>query len=47
LAKLAIKVTAVDFIESYVEKNRELNGHNTHVNFIAADVMELELPNNG
>ncbi|ODM86524.1 Phosphomethylethanolamine N-methyltransferase [Orchesella cincta] len=46
LAKLAKKVTAVDFIESYVEKNREVNGHFKNVSFEAADVMELELTDN-
>lgn len=46
LAKVAKRVTAVDFIQSYVEKNQETNGHNSHVNFMTADVTELELPNN-
>ena len=41
---MATHVTAVDFIEAYVEKNKEINGHHKHLKFLAADVMELELP---
>jgi len=43
LVKVAKKVTAIDFIDAYVEENRKSNGHHAHANFMAADVMELEL----
>ncbi|CAN9515035.1 unnamed protein product [Ophioblennius macclurei] len=41
----AAHVTAVDFMESFVEKNRENNGHHSNVTFIQADVTTLEIPN--
>lgn len=37
-------VTAVDFMESFVEKNKENNGHHSNVTFIQADVTKLEIP---
>jgi len=43
LAKIAKSVTAVDFIEAYVEENRIANGHLPHVKFLTADVTELEI----
>ena len=30
-------------MESYVQRNRERNGHHQHVRFLQADVTELEL----
>lgn len=39
-------VTAVDFMESFVQKNRENNGHYSNVSFIQADVTKLEIPKN-
>lgn len=40
----AAHVTAVDFMQSFVEKNRENNGHHSNVNFIQADVTKLDIP---
>lgn len=37
-------ITTVDFMQDYVEKNRKRNGHHAHVEFLRADVTELELP---
>lgn len=39
-------VTAVDFMESFVEKNRQENGHHSNVTFVQADVTKLEVPQN-
>ncbi|XP_076015723.1 phosphoethanolamine methyltransferase isoform X2 [Genypterus blacodes] len=39
-------VTAVDFMESFVQKNREENGHHSNAAFIQADVTKLDVPNN-
>nr|CAG4649628.1 EOG090X0C0Q [Scapholeberis mucronata] len=44
LAGQTSQLTTVDFIEDYVEKNRQRNGHHTHVDFLRADVTELEFP---
>ncbi|XP_072423701.1 phosphoethanolamine methyltransferase, partial [Chiloscyllium punctatum] len=46
LAKRAGHVTAVDFMERFVAKNRELNGHHVNVSFLQADITQLELPRN-
>uniref|UniRef100_A0A8C5GVR6 phosphoethanolamine N-methyltransferase n=1 Tax=Gouania willdenowi TaxID=441366 RepID=A0A8C5GVR6_GOUWI len=43
---MAEHVTAVDFMESFVEKNKENNGHHNNATFIQADVTKLEIPNN-
>ncbi|XP_024919003.1 phosphoethanolamine methyltransferase isoform X2 [Cynoglossus semilaevis] len=40
----AAHVTAVDFMESFIEKNREVNGHHKNVTFLHADVTKLEIP---
>nr|XP_033812629.1 phosphomethylethanolamine N-methyltransferase-like [Geotrypetes seraphini] len=45
LAKLANHVTAVDFMHSFLEKNKEENGHRDNITFLQADVATLELPN--
>ncbi|KAM9849925.1 phosphoethanolamine methyltransferase [Aulostomus maculatus] len=45
LAK-AEHVTAVDFMESFVEKNRQINGHHSNVTVIQADVTKMEVPPN-
>jgi len=37
-------VTAVDFMEKFVEKNREENGHLGNAEFIQADVTKLDFP---
>lgn len=39
-------VTAVDFMENFVEKNRRNNGHHSNVTFIQSDVTKLEIPKN-
>ncbi|KAM3612427.1 uncharacterized protein V6R79_008077 [Siganus canaliculatus] len=39
-------VTAVDFMESFVEKNRQNNGHHSNVTFIQADVTKMDVPKN-
>lgn len=46
LASRAKHVTAIDFMENYISKNIEANGHLSNVSFMTADVTELELPNN-
>ncbi|KAK2150774.1 hypothetical protein LSH36_390g02124 [Paralvinella palmiformis] len=35
---------AVDFMQSFVEKNRQLNSHHVNIKFIQADVLKLGLP---
>ncbi|XP_061756323.1 phosphoethanolamine methyltransferase isoform X1 [Nerophis ophidion] len=42
----AAHVTAVDFMESFVEKNRQNNGHHSNVTFLQADVTKLQMPQN-
>lgn len=42
----AAHVTAVDFMESFVERNRQDNGHHSNVTFIQADVTKLDVPKN-
>jgi len=44
LAKKAASVMAVDFMQSFVEKNRQLNSHHVNIKFIQADVLKLGLP---
>ena len=39
-------MTAVDFMESFTQKNRDLNGHHENVSFIQADVLNLDVPDN-
>lgn len=39
-------VTAVDFMENFVEKNRQDNGHHGNASFLQADVTKLEFPLN-
>lgn len=40
----AAHVTAVDFMESFVQKNRENNGHHSNVTIVQADVTKLDFP---
>ncbi|XP_061582298.1 phosphoethanolamine methyltransferase isoform X2 [Cololabis saira] len=40
----AAHVTAVDFMESFVEKNRQQNGHHSNVTFLQADVTKMDIP---
>ncbi len=42
-AEKAKKVITVDFIERFVDKNRECNGHHKNIEFICDDVTKLEL----
>nr|XP_057918790.1 phosphoethanolamine methyltransferase isoform X2 [Doryrhamphus excisus] len=42
----AAHVTAVDFMESFVEKNQQSNGHHGNVTFLQADVTKMEVPPN-
>ncbi|XP_019739480.1 phosphoethanolamine methyltransferase isoform X3 [Hippocampus comes] len=46
LLKRADHVTAVDFMENFVEKNRQSNGHHKNVTFLQADVTKLDFPPN-
>lgn len=39
-------VMAVDFMESFVEKNRRDNGHHSNGTFIQADVTKMDIPQN-
>ncbi|KAG8563597.1 hypothetical protein GDO81_016148 [Engystomops pustulosus] len=45
LAKLASQVTAVDFMQNFIDKNREDNGYRGNITFLQADVTLLDLPN--
>ncbi|XP_054890676.1 phosphoethanolamine methyltransferase isoform X1 [Poeciliopsis prolifica] len=40
----AAHVTAVDFMQSFVDKNRQSNGHHSNVSFVQADVTKLDIP---
>lgn len=44
LAAKARSVMAIDFMEAFIEKNREVNNHYGNVVFKQADVTKLELP---
>lgn len=46
IAKLANQVTAVDFMQNFLDKNREDNGYRGNITFLQADVTHLELPDN-
>lgn len=46
LLTLASHVTAVDFMESFVEKNRQDNSHYSNASFLQADVTKLDFPKN-
>ncbi|KAJ8255283.1 hypothetical protein GJAV_G00203130 [Gymnothorax javanicus] len=46
LAQHADHVTAVDFMEKFVEKNKQENGHHRNVSFIQADVTQLNFSKN-
>ncbi|XP_077977019.1 uncharacterized protein LOC144432630 [Glandiceps talaboti] len=43
-AERAAHVTAVDFMEIFVDKNKEVNGHYKNVDFLLADVTKLQFP---
>ncbi|KAM6924147.1 phosphoethanolamine methyltransferase isoform 1-T1 [Xenentodon cancila] len=40
----AAHVTAVDFMGSFIEKNRQQNGHHSNVTFLQADVTKMDIP---
>ena len=42
IAEKASHVTAVDFMESFVQKNRKVNGKYSNIEFLCADVTQLE-----
>ncbi|XP_053576004.1 uncharacterized protein LOC128665812 [Bombina bombina] len=44
LAKLASHVTAVDFMQNFIEKNQQDNGFRGNITFLQADVTKLTLP---
>ncbi|XP_053304363.1 uncharacterized protein LOC128466925 [Spea bombifrons] len=44
LSKLASHVTAVDFMQKFIDKNREDNGYRGNITFLQADVTQLEQP---
>ncbi|KAJ3587507.1 hypothetical protein NHX12_011104 [Muraenolepis orangiensis] len=46
LLATADHVTAVDFMESFIEKNRQANGHHSNAAFLHADVTKLEFSKN-
>ncbi|XP_033754647.1 phosphoethanolamine N-methyltransferase 3-like isoform X2 [Pecten maximus] len=46
LAKRARKVLAVDFMENFIEKNREINKNFTNIDYLAEDVMAMKLKAN-
>uniref|UniRef100_A0A3B3ZUF5 phosphoethanolamine N-methyltransferase n=1 Tax=Periophthalmus magnuspinnatus TaxID=409849 RepID=A0A3B3ZUF5_9GOBI len=39
-------VTAVDFMDNFVERNKQENGHHSNGTFLQADVTKLEMPQN-
>lgn len=45
IAKEALHVTANDFMQAFVDKNKELNGHYGNVDFICGDATKLNFPN--
>ena len=45
IAKEAHHVTAVDFMQSFTDKNKEINGAKfNNIDFVCADVTKLDLP---
>ncbi|KAL4234230.1 hypothetical protein ACF0H5_005881 [Mactra antiquata] len=46
LAESAKSIVAVDFMEKFIQKNKEENGHFSNVDFKCADVTKLELESN-
>jgi phosphoethanolamine N-methyltransferase len=37
-------MVTVEFIQDFLDKNRQLNGHMPNIDFVCADVMTLEMP---
>ncbi|XP_039257506.2 uncharacterized protein LOC120334118 [Styela clava] len=46
LSKKVKSVVAVDFMDNFVKKNQEVNGHNKNVTFLCKNVLELEFEEN-
>ncbi|KAK6453603.1 phosphoethanolamine N-methyltransferase 3 isoform X2 [Huso huso] len=46
LVKVASQVTAVDFMQKFLDKNKEDNGHHGNAEFIQADATQLDFPEN-
>lgn len=46
LSDTAKSLIAVDFMEKFVQKNKETNGSRKNVTIVCSDVMELEIPDN-
>ncbi|GFU03740.1 phosphoethanolamine N-methyltransferase [Nephila pilipes] len=44
LASVAHHLTAVDFMEEYISVNEKNHGHLNNITYIAADVLDLQLP---
>ena len=44
LAPRTAQLTTVDFMTDYVERNRQRNGHHSNVDFLRADVTQLDFP---
>ncbi|XP_076033764.1 uncharacterized protein LOC143020833 [Oratosquilla oratoria] len=44
LAQLASHVTAVDFMESYIDENKKINARFDNIKYLCADVTALDLP---
>lgn len=42
----AAHVTAVDFVEDYIKVNEKNHKHFSNINYIAADVLNLDMPRN-
>ena len=42
----ANSVMAIDFMQNFVDKNKELNGHRSNVTVQQADVTKFDLPTN-
>lgn len=43
IATQSSHVTTVDFMESFIQKNRDLNKDHNNIEFITADVTKLEM----
>ena len=46
LAQQAEKVVAVDFIERFIEKNKELNANLNNIDYVVGDVTKLSFNKN-
>ncbi|MGH0189478.1 UNVERIFIED_CONTAM: hypothetical protein FKN15_035406, partial [Acipenser sinensis] len=46
LVKVASQVTAVDFMQKFLDKNKEDNSHHGNAEFIQADATQLDFPEN-